>query len=116
MVVVAMALLQKKVTVTSSSLGKLVGLLQGSAKVLSKSSKFAKLIMELCKSQQYQEMVSVWNRRYTHQLLCTGGTDNFSIVKLYYLGVPGACCPGEFRCSEMCNPRAMNHDKLDSMV
>ena len=57
MVVVAQVLLQR-VTLTPAALGKLIGLLQCSADSLSKSSKFAKLLMELCKSPHDQEMVS----------------------------------------------------------
>ena len=54
---VALFLVQQKVSLASPSVARLVGLLQQSAEGLSKSSKFAKLVMELCKSQQYKELV-----------------------------------------------------------
>ena len=57
MTLVALTLLKKKVSLNEASTGRLVNLLQRNAEPLSKSSKFAKLIMELCKSLQYQKMV-----------------------------------------------------------
>jgi hypothetical protein len=55
---VALALFKKTgATTTEASLVKLIGTLQWNATVLCKSSKFAKLVIEICKSSQHQAMV-----------------------------------------------------------
>ncbi len=57
-VVLVLFLVQQKVTLTPQSVSSLIGSLQRSSTNLHKSSKFAKLMVELCKSQLYKELVS----------------------------------------------------------
>ena len=54
---VALFLIQEKVSFSNSSVEDLVRVLQRSAEVLIKSSKFAKFMIELCKNIQLKQMV-----------------------------------------------------------
>ena len=58
MALVALTLFQRGVSVTEATVGQLVATLQRNAAALHKSSKFAKLVMELCKSPHYRPLVS----------------------------------------------------------
>lgn len=55
---VALTLFKRGVPITEASVGRLIGTLQKNATILCKSSKFAKLVIEICKSPQHQAMVS----------------------------------------------------------
>ncbi len=54
---VALALLEKEVTMGEDTVKKLIEMLRRNALSLCKSSKFAKLIIKLCKTPQYHMMV-----------------------------------------------------------
>lgn len=56
---VALSLFQKGVVMNEPSVTKLVATLQRNAVALCKSSKFAKLVIQLCKSPQYQPLVGL---------------------------------------------------------
>lgn len=75
---VALTLLKKGVTITEVSVGKLIRTLQKNAATLCKSSKFAKLVIEVCKSTQDQAMVRATVQLRGETAICSGTLDNFS--------------------------------------